>query len=175
MTTEKTEAKKLNCFVISPFGDPGSDIRKEADWILKGLIRPALEEVYQVIRADEFNAGHIISNKMIQAIRHADLIVAVLTGHNPNAFYELAVAHAYERPVIPLIQAGQKIPFDVGMVGTIPYSRDDVDAWEEARRRLKDAAKGTRSDSYKAENPITLALGSEKASASASTTDQLDV
>lgn len=168
-----TEPKKLKCFVISPFGEPNSDIRREADWVLKEMIEPVLQDTYVVERADGFDAGHMITNKMIYAIRHADLIVAVMTGYNPNAFYELAVAHAYERPVIPLIEMGSKIPFDVGMMGTIYYSRADVDVWNNAKKALKKAAEGTRARGYKVENPITLSLGSEKASASASTTDQM--
>lgn len=169
------QAKKLKCFVISPFGEPNSDIRREADWVLKDLIRRALADDYDVVRADEFDAGNIITNRMIIAITQADLIVAVMSGHNPNAFYELAVAHAYSKPVIPLIEAGQKIPFDVGMVGTVVYSRADVDAWNAAKDALRRGAQATRVAGYKAENPITMALGVEKASASASSTDQLVV
>ncbi len=36
-----TESKK-QCFVISPIGDAGSEIRAEADWVLYQMIKPAL-------------------------------------------------------------------------------------------------------------------------------------
>jgi len=35
----------ITCFVIVPIGDEGSDIRRHADWLLDGIINPALERV----------------------------------------------------------------------------------------------------------------------------------
>ncbi|MBR2818208.1 MAG: hypothetical protein IKE60_26335 [Reyranella sp.] len=171
--TDAKPTKKLNCFVISPFGEPGTNTRKEADWILQDLIRPTLNDLFEVVRADEFEAGNVITNKMIIEITRADLIVVVMSGHNPNAFYELAVAHAYSRPCIPLIAADQKIPFDVGSLGAVLYSRDTIDEWNKAKLGLRRAAEATRRPGYTPQNPITMALGLEKASASANTTDQM--
>ena len=159
--------KKLECFVISPIGAPGSSIRKEADWVLRKLIHPALTDSYTITRADEFTKGDIITNRVISSIQSADLVVAVMAGHNPNVFYELALAHAYSRPVIPLIKAGELIPFDVGFVGTIFYSHDDVSVWDSAIDEVKAAAVATRVAGYRVSSPITMALGTAKASASA--------
>ena len=50
---------------------------------------------------------------MIEAIQTYDLCIADLTGHNPNVFYELALAQAARRPVVMLKLAGEAIPFDV--------------------------------------------------------------
>ena len=158
---------KLKCFVISPIGSPGSPVRREADWVLKKLIHPALADSYMITRADEFTKGDIITNKVISSIQSADLVVAVMAGHNPNVFYELALAHAYSRPVIPLIKAGESIPFDVGFVGTIFYSHEDVTVWDAAIEDVRAAADATRVAGYRVSNPITMALGTAKASASA--------
>jgi hypothetical protein len=112
------------CFVISPIGDPTGPIRAESDWLLNGVIRPALEPEFEVERADIYPKNDVITNQVILAIKNADLIVADLTGHNPNVFYELAVAHAFEKPVVPMIRADQTIPFDNHLMGTIHYSRN---------------------------------------------------
>lgn len=165
--------KKLECFVISPIGSPGTAIRKEADWVLRKLIRPALGDSYNVVRADDFTKGEIITNRVITSIQNADLLVAVMSGHNPNVFYELAVAHAYSKPVVPLIKDGESIPFDVGLVGTIFYSHDDVNVWDAAIGDLRAAADATRVEGYKASNPITMALGAAKASASPDSSEQM--
>lgn len=164
---------KLECFVISPIGSPGTTIRNEADWVLKKLIRPALAESYAITRADEFTKGEIITNKVITSIQNADLLVAVMSGHNPNVFYELAVAHAYSKPVVPLIKDSEPIPFDVGLVGTIFYSHDDVAIWDAAIEQLKVAADATRVSGYAVTNPITMALGAAKASAAPDTSEQM--
>ncbi len=42
-----------------------------------------------------------------------DLLIAILTGHNPNVFYEVAIAEAAARPLILLIENGHSIPFDI--------------------------------------------------------------
>lgn len=165
--------KKLECFVISPIGPAGSTIRKEADWVLRKLIRPALEDAYNVVRADEFTKGEIITNRVITSIQNADLLVAVMSGHNPNVFYELAVAHAYSKPVVPLIKEGESIPFDVGLVGTIFYSHEDVHVWDSAISDLRAAAEASRVAGYKVSNPITMALGAAKATASADSTERM--
>lgn len=164
---------KLECFVISPIGSPGTAIRKEADWVLRKLIHPALSDTYKITRADEFTKGEIITNKVITSIQNADLIVAVMAGHNPNVFYELAVAHAYSKPVVPLIKDGEAIPFDVGFVGTIFYSHDDVTVWDAAGDQLRAAADATRLPAFEVSNPITMALGTAKASASPDSSEQL--
>lgn len=167
------EKKKLLCFVVSPIGSPDSEIRAEADWVLKYLIRPALEADYDVKRADEFAQPDVITNLVILSIKNADLVVVDLTDHNPNVFYELALAHMLNKPVVPLIKVDQRIPFDNQAMGTIHYSRARIDLWEKAIAGLKNAASETRQPGYKVNNPVTLALGVEQLKLSGDTKDQV--
>ena len=45
-----------NCFVISPIGKEGSDIRKRSDLIFNYIIKPIVQEFgYEPIRADHIN------------------------------------------------------------------------------------------------------------------------
>ena len=44
---------------------------------------------------------------MIGSILGDDLCIAVITGQNPNVFYELAIAQCAARPVIILVEKGQ--------------------------------------------------------------------
>lgn len=66
-----------------------------------------------VVRADDENSPDSITAQVIDRIVKSDLIVADLSGHNPNVFYELAVAHGYQRPVIHMITDGESVPFDI--------------------------------------------------------------
>jgi len=43
-----------------------------------------------------------IANEVMGAIKGADLIIADLSGHNPNVLYELGFAHALRKPTVLL-------------------------------------------------------------------------
>jgi len=110
------------CFVISPIGLPGSDIRERADNALDYIIEPALKELsIEAHRADRLLDPGLITDQMISAILNYDLCIADLSGHNPNVFYELAIAQAAERPVVLMKLAGEFIPFDVKDYRIIEY------------------------------------------------------
>ncbi len=57
--------QKPRCFVISPIGPAGSEIRKHADMVLHGIIEPALNNEFDVIRSDKFCAPEMITNNII--------------------------------------------------------------------------------------------------------------
>lgn len=107
--------QKPLCFVIGPIGKEGSEERRHADFLLYGLIKHVLEAEefgYRVKRADEDADPGMISDRMISDIVNAELVVADLTDLNANAFYELGIRHAAEKPVIHVAKAGTVLPFD---------------------------------------------------------------
>jgi len=113
------------CFVISPIGDEGSPIREEADTLLDLVITPALEPAgFEVIRVDRLKGAKAITSEIIQLIQDSELCVIVLTGHNPNVYYEMGRRHETGKPYIHLIRKGEPIPFDVAPIRTIMY--DDI-------------------------------------------------
>jgi hypothetical protein len=80
------------CFYITPIGEEGSEARSHADLFLGSTIEPALEEFdLRVIRADKIGAAGMISRQVIEHIMRARLVIADLSFHNPNVFYELAL------------------------------------------------------------------------------------
>jgi len=91
-------------FVVSPIGKSGTPEYRRAKLVLDFIIKKAFPKPHwTVVRADDEESPDSISTQVIRRIRESDLIVADLSGHNPNVFYELAVAHGYERPVIHMI------------------------------------------------------------------------
>jgi len=115
------------CFVISPIGDEDSDVRKHSDAVFRFIIEPAMDECgLTAVRADHLAQPGRISDHMFDEILNDQLCIAVLTGHNPNVFYELAIAQAADRPVILLIERGQHLPFDVKDLRSVYY-----DLWPE--------------------------------------------
>ena len=65
------------------------------------------------------------------------LVVADLTDHNPNVFYEVAIRHAMQKPLVQLIDENQRIPFDVSDVRTIKVDITDLDSVERCKEMLQ--------------------------------------
>jgi hypothetical protein len=111
-----------HCFVISPIGTEGSPVRRHADDVFDYIIKPAVEECGLVaLRSDHLHEPGKISEQMFREITTGDCCVAVLTGHNPNVFYEFAVAQTVGTPVVALIEKGETIPFDIHDLRCVRY------------------------------------------------------
>jgi hypothetical protein len=108
------------CFVMMPFADP---LGKHYELIYK----PAIEKAkLSAVRADSdiFGTGKII-DQILVGISGAKVLVAELTGRNPNVFYELGVAHALKKPVVLVSADEQDVPFDVKHIRVITYDKHD--------------------------------------------------
>jgi len=94
-------------FVLMPF-DP------KFDDIYKFGIKGAANEVGAYAESlDEqiFTEGML--DRIFNQISKADVIVADMTGRNPNVFYEVGYAHALGKIVLLLTQKTEDIPFDL--------------------------------------------------------------
>jgi hypothetical protein len=150
-------AQKPTCFVISPIGPNESDIRKRADKVLKHIFKKALADKYDVIRADDMDEPGMITSQVLRAVQEAPLVVADLTGHNPNVLYELAVRHAIEKPIIHAIEPKlSKIPFDIAGFRTIEFDLTDPDSIESAVEQLKKQTQQAENGKW-GETPVKLA------------------
>jgi len=77
----------------------------------------------QCMRADEIAKPGIITDQIMQAISDADVVIADLTGNNPNVMYELGYAHALTKMTVILTQSVKESPFDVAAMRQIVYDR----------------------------------------------------
>lgn len=125
------------CFIISAIGESGTPTRERADKVYKYLIAPVCEDLgYKPIRVDHVNAVDNINETIINYLKTAHMVIADMTEHNPNAFYELGFRQALELPLVPIIESGGKLPFDVMMTRTTFYDTD-VSKIEESKVDLK--------------------------------------
>jgi hypothetical protein len=96
-------ADKKLCFVIGPIGAHKSDIRAEADKLLKLIIKRTFRthfNDYKVVRADEISQPGMVDSQVISSVIDADLVIADLSTKNANAFYELGIRHLLQKPVM---------------------------------------------------------------------------
>ncbi len=145
------------CFVISEFGRT-EETRKERTQTLKHLVKKVLEpKGYEVQRADDIDDPGQITHQIIERLLDDDLVVADLTGLNPNVFYELAVRHAARKPVVTLMVHGETLPFDLKDVRTVFYDLHDPDKLEGAQKELGQKVDAIEASPTDVRNPITVA------------------
>ena len=157
---EKEEKKEEKlAFVISPIGAPDTPIRKRADQILKHVIEPVVSKSgFGTVRADKISKPGIITSQIIEHIMNDALVIADLTDHNPNVFYELAVRHTLRKPVIQIIEEGQLVPFDVSMTRTVYINHQDLDSVDRAKKDLEEQIKAVEKDPTPVDSPISMSF-----------------
>jgi len=115
------------CFYITAIGSEDSEERRHSDLFLGSLVEPALEEFgLQVLRADGIEEPGMITQQIIEYLVRARLVIADLSFHNPNVFYELAIRHAMRLPTVHIIRKADRIPFDINQFRTIQIDNTDI-------------------------------------------------
>ena len=148
------------CFVISPIGKEGSEVRKHADSVMIEIIEPIVSSFgYKIIRADKYQVPGQITYQIIELIASADLLIADLSFHNPNVFYELALRHITRKPFIHLIREGEEIPFNIKDIRAIPFDLEDEESIKKARSDLKEQIKSIEKGKHGAIQHISTLLG----------------
>lgn len=153
MPTAKT------CFVIAPIGEPESETRKRSDQVLKHIVEPAAKKCgYTAMRADQISKPGIITRQVIQHLAEDPLVVADLTGRNPNVFYELAIRHVVKKPLVQIIKKGEPIPFNVAGTRMVQVDHHDLDSVKEAKREIINQIKSVEKDASQVDNPISVVI-----------------
>ncbi len=122
-------------FVLMPFASEFADV------YLLGIRDVAEKLGFAVDRADDIEHNENILDVVQRHIRQSDVVVADMSGRNPNVFYEIGYAHALERPTILLCRKGDNIPFDLQSINYIAYS-SIVELRDRLERRLRTLLKG---------------------------------
>lgn len=113
----RQETTPGTCFVIMPFA-------KEFTPTFKAIQRAVEKDLgFTCTRTDELLGGGHIVEDILKGIASSELIVADVTGRNPNVYYELGIAHMAKpvEKVILLSQGVNEIPFDLRQFRHIVY------------------------------------------------------
>lgn len=147
-------------FVVMQVGEKESPERRRADDIFKFIITPALGEFdIEAYRADLDPSPGGINSKMLSALVTSRLVIADLTGRNPNVFYELGIVHSFAKPLISIADAASSLPFDTKDERVI-----ELGAWSDvgltyaqgelAKRSLIESLKVVLADGYLPPSPL---------------------
>lgn len=148
------------CFIITPIGGDNTDVRRKAEGVIEAVIKPILESEefkYEVIVAHEINETGSIPDQVFDHVVNAKLVIANVTGLNPNVMYELGVRHALRLPVITIAETGTQLPFDINSQRTIFYE-NDMFGTKELKFKLKEMVKKIDFSKENHDNPVMNAL-----------------
>jgi tetratricopeptide (TPR) repeat protein len=135
------------CFAVMPFGKKqvqGQEI--DFDWIYDKVFVPAIEAaplpeggVLEPKRTDREFVAADISVDMLKYLEYSRMVVADITGLNPNVFYELGLRHRGRQSgtaIFRQVQFEDKLPFDISHIKAFPYRyQPEADA-ERARQEI---------------------------------------
>ncbi|MGH7134018.1 MAG: nucleoside 2-deoxyribosyltransferase, partial [Phycisphaerales bacterium] len=94
-------------FVLMPFASEFADLYRY------GIQKAAEDAGAYAERVDEQHFDGSILSRIVNQINKADVIVADMSGKNPNVFYEVGYAHALGKRVVLLTKDVADIPFDL--------------------------------------------------------------
>ncbi len=153
----------FSCFVVRPFGvrrvksAAGEPLAVDFDRIHAELIAPAMDAVGLVGSTTEaiVEAGNIRED-MFQLLAHADVVIADISLHNANVFYELGARHALRKRRTFLIRfAADEVPFDLRTDRYLGYDPGNPGA---ALAALAAGLRATLDDDTRVDSPIFALL-----------------
>lgn len=160
---------ETTCFYITPIGAESSEQRKHADFFMEYVIVPAMKEFsLDVVRADQIGKPGMIGKQVLEHILKSRLVIADLSFHNPNVFYELCLRHATRLPTVQVIRAAEGIPFDIEQYRTIKIDTRDLYSFlPKLQTYVSEVANQVRralADADAVDNPISMFYPSVKLS-----------
>ncbi|MGW6947358.1 hypothetical protein [Streptomyces xanthophaeus] len=164
-TLQQESDQPRRCFVVGPIGDPhaehGSPEREAYEHhlgIFEQVIAPACEKYgVTAVRADGIAHAGDINEQICRHVVESDLVIADVSGGNPNVMYELGLRHITGKPTIHIGEAGQ-LPFDIASIRTIRYQRTRSHLTG-ARKEIESALEAGLRDGFELLTPARVLRG----------------
>jgi tetratricopeptide (TPR) repeat protein len=169
------------CFVVMPFGTksvlrwkvpflPLYFTRKvDFDQVYADVFRPAIEAVelpeggkLLARRADEDFFSALISDEVCDYLEYSRIVLADITGLNPNVVWELGVRHrARSAGTVVFRQLDTSLPFDLSQIRAFPYGFRPRSEAEKSRKIVAKILEESLTQ-LKRDSPVRLALDQQQ-------------
>jgi hypothetical protein len=111
-------------FVAMPYGPPWFQSVRDA------IVSSAAATGFVAEVSKDLGTPGLIPDQIWHGIRRAEVVVADISGDNPNVFYELGLAHALGKEVILTAQGTERPPFDVSTARLLRYEAHAIPSLE---------------------------------------------
>lgn len=116
-----------------PFGEPFDAYYTE-------IYKSAIEECgFQPKRADSLFRPTPIIRDIWEYINYSKILIADITGLNPNVMYELGLAHAITKPVIIISDLIENVPFDLRYLRILIYNTKKPNWATDLKTKIKNS------------------------------------
>lgn len=148
------------CFVIMPFSTTTSCTEEEWALLFEALFKPAIEgaDLDYECRRSVATRGNIVAS-ILQELKESYVVLADLTDHNANVFYELGVRHSLKDCTILIAQKEEDIPFDLRAYAYHIYNWRTEDGKEAFTTRITELLSEIDSNPDRPDNPVSDFLG----------------
>lgn len=102
----ESEVDDALIFVLTPFNEKYASQYSAISNVVSGL-------GFKCTKGDDSKLSSNILTHIAEQIAKSRLVIANISGRNPNVFYELGLAHALGKPVIIVSESLSDIPFDI--------------------------------------------------------------
>lgn len=153
--------KNKTIFLITPIGKKGTEPYNKYLAICKDLIEPTVKSVdseFKVIRADQIAKPGSFVKDILEHIRNSHIVIANLTGLNPNVFYELGVRHCLSARTIMITEDLSTLPSDLKEYRTIEYS-PEITGISDFTSELKKSIEEIIQNPETPDNPVLDRIG----------------
>ncbi|MEV0261195.1 hypothetical protein AB0I49_07610 [Streptomyces sp. NPDC050617] len=139
-------------------GSPEHEAYEHHLGVFEQVIAPACEK-YEItaVRADGIAHAGDINEQICRHVIESDLVIADVSGGNPNVMYELGLRHVTGKPTIHIGEAGQ-LPFDIASIRMIRYQRARS-LLAGARREIECALEAGLRDGFELLTPARVLRG----------------
>ena len=112
---------KIRCFIVMPFSlEWSGDVHRTLSGACQTL-------AVQAVRGDDLFTPTDILVDIWHSLNGADIVIADITGRNPNVLYELGIAHTLAKPVLIISRNAADIPIDLSTRRVILYGQSEGD------------------------------------------------
>lgn len=146
------ETKK--CFIIMPVGKDNTITQEKSFGLLESVIKPVLRKMnIECVAPHEITKTGAISKQIIEEIINDSLVIANLTGLNPNVMYEVGIRHSIAKPIVTLCEKGTPLPFDISDQRNIFY-KDSFSGLGKATEDLTKFVENVKDKTDDKDNPV---------------------